>query len=25
KFALFDQFAFTNHIESGVILRKLKD
>ncbi|WP_323590088.1 tRNA (uridine(54)-C5)-methyltransferase TrmA [Aliarcobacter butzleri] len=25
KFALFDQFAFTNHIESGVILGKLKD
>ncbi|WP_323594970.1 tRNA (uridine(54)-C5)-methyltransferase TrmA [Aliarcobacter butzleri] len=25
KFALFDQFVFTNHIESGVILRKLKD
>lgn len=25
NFALFDQFAFTNHIESGVILRKLKD
>lgn len=25
KFTLFDQFAFTNHIESGVILRKLKD
>ena len=25
KFALFDQFAFTNHIESGVILRKLKN
>lgn len=25
KFALFDQFAFTNHIESGVILKKLKD
>lgn len=25
KFALFDQFAFTNHIESGVILRKLRD
>lgn len=24
KFALFDQFAFTNHIESAVILRKLK-
>lgn len=22
KFALFDQFAFTNHIESGVILKK---
>ncbi|MCT7912104.1 tRNA (uridine(54)-C5)-methyltransferase TrmA [Arcobacter lacus] len=25
NFALFDQFAFTNHIESGVILRKLKN
>lgn len=24
KFALFDQFAFTNHIESGVILKKIK-
>ena len=23
RFALFDQFAFTNHIESGVILKKL--
>ncbi|MDY0051189.1 MAG: tRNA (uridine(54)-C5)-methyltransferase TrmA [Aliarcobacter sp.] len=23
KFALFDQFAYTNHIESGVILKKL--
>lgn len=23
KFALFDQFAFTNHIESGAILKKL--
>ena len=22
KFALFDQFAYTNHIESGVILKK---
>lgn len=24
RFALFDQFAFTNHIESGVILKKIK-
>ena len=24
KFALFDQFAFTHHIESGVILKKIK-
>ena len=24
KFALFDQFAYTNHIESGVILKKLQ-
>jgi tRNA (uracil-5-)-methyltransferase len=24
KFALFDQFAYTNHIESGVILKKIK-
>jgi tRNA (uracil-5-)-methyltransferase len=24
RFALFDQFAYTNHIESGVILRKIK-
>lgn len=23
KFALFDQFAYTNHIESGVILKKI--
>lgn len=23
RFALFDQFAFTNHIESGVILKKI--
>lgn len=23
KFALFDQFAYTNHIESGVILNKI--
>lgn len=23
KFALFDQFAFTNHIESGVVLKKI--
>jgi tRNA (uracil-5-)-methyltransferase len=23
KFALFDQFAYTHHIESGVILKKL--
>jgi tRNA (uracil-5-)-methyltransferase len=24
KFALFDQFAYTNHIESGVILKKIR-
>lgn len=24
RFALFDQFAFTNHIESGVILKKIR-
>ena len=24
RFALFDQFAYTNHIESGVILKKIK-
>lgn len=24
KFALFDQFAYTNHIESGVILKKIQ-
>ena len=24
RFALFDQFAFTEHIESGVILKKIK-
>lgn len=24
KFALFDQFAYTNHIECGVILKKMK-
>ena len=24
RFALFDQFAFTNHIESGVILKKIE-
>ncbi len=24
RFALFDQFAYTNHIESGVILKKFK-
>jgi tRNA (uracil-5-)-methyltransferase len=23
RFALFDQFAYTNHIESGVILKKI--
>lgn len=24
RFALFDQFAYTNHIESGVILKKIR-
>ena len=24
NFALFDQFAYTNHIETGVILKKIK-
>ena len=24
KFALFDQFAYTNHIESGIILKKIR-
>ena len=24
RFALFDQFAYTNHIESGVILKKTR-
>ena len=24
RFALFDQFAYTNHIESGIILNKIR-